>query len=147
MHEKVANQRKDFTHKLTHQLVKNHDFIAAEDLDVKSMLESEFDQLTKDQLKAFHRNITDVSWSELLRQLSYKSEWYGKTFVQVNQFFPSSQLCSCCGYKNSLVKDLKVRKWTCPSCGSTHDRDKNAAINILAEGKNLTTQQQEKDVP
>lgn len=139
LHEKVVNQRKDFTHKLTHDLVKNHDFIAAEDLDVKSMLESEFDQLTKDQLRAFHRNITDVSWSELLRQLSYKSEWYGKTFVQVNQFFPSSQLCSCCGYKNPLVKDLKVRKWICPSCRSTHDRDKNAAINILAEGRNLTT--------
>lgn len=137
LHEKVANQRKDFLHKLSYNLVKNHDFIAAEDLNVKSMLESDFSQMPKQQQKAFHRNITDVSWSELLRQLSYKSNWYGKDFVQVNQFFPSSQLCSCCGYKNPLVKDLSVRKWVCPSCGSAHNRDQNAAINILAEAHRL----------
>lgn len=137
-YEKVANQRKDFTHKLTHQLVKNHDFIAVEDLNVKSMLEStELKGMTKYQLSSIHRNIADVSWSELLRQLEYKSDWYGKKFVQVDQFFPSSQLCSCCSYKNPFVKDLKVRKWTCPNCGTTHDRDQNAAINILKEAHNL----------
>lgn len=138
LHEKVANQRKDFLHKLSYNIVKNHDFIAAEDLNVKSMLESDFSQMPKQQQKAFHRNITDVSWNEFLRQLSYKANWYGKTFVQVNQFFPSSQLCSCCGYKNPLVKDLSVRRWVCPNCQTEHDRDQNAAKNILAEAYRLT---------
>lgn len=137
LHEKVANQRKDFLQKLSYNIVKNHDFIAAEDLNVKSMLESDFSQMPKQQQKALHRNITDVSWSELLRQLDYKANWYGRRFVQVNQFFPSSQLCSCCGYKNPLVKDLSVRKWICPNCQTAHDRDQNAAINILAEAHRL----------
>jgi len=137
LHEKVANQRKDFLQKLSHDVVKNHDFIAAEDLNVKSMLESDFSQMPKWQQKAFHRNVTDVSWSEFLRQLSYKAHWCGKTFIQVNQFFPSSQLCSTCGYKNPLVKDVSVRKWICPNCGSQHDRDNNAAKNILAEAHKL----------
>lgn len=137
LHEKVANQRKDFLHKLSHNIVKNHDFIAAEDLNVKSMLESDFSQMPKKQQKAFHRNITDVSWSEFLRQLNYKATWYGETFVQVNPFFPSSQLCSCCGYKNPLVKDLSIRKWICPNCQTEHDRDHNAAKNILAEAHRI----------
>lgn len=137
LHEKVANQRKDFLQKLSYNIVKNHDFIAAEDLNVKSMLESDFSQMHKQQQKALHRNITDVSWSELLRQLDYKANWYERKFVQVNQFFPSSQLCSCCGYKNPLVKDLSVRKWICPNCQTAHDRDQNAAINILAEAHRL----------
>lgn len=137
LHEKVANQRRDFTHKLTHQLVKNHDFIAAEDLSIKSMLESDFSQVLGQQ-KAFHRNIADVSWGELLRQLDYKSKWYGRTFVQVDRYFPSSQLCSCCHFKNAEVKNLNVRKWVCPQCGSTHDRDHNAAKNILAEAKRIS---------
>lgn len=137
LYEKVANQRKDFLHKLSHSIVKNHDFIAAEDLDVKSMLESDFSQMPKWQQKAFHRNICDVSWSELLRQLDYKAKWYGKKFIQINQFFPSSQLCSNCGYKNPLVKDLSVREWICPNCRCNHDRDHNAAKNILAEAHKL----------
>ena len=139
LHEKVANQRKDFLQKLSHNIVKNHDFIAAEDLDIKSMLESDFSQMTKWQQKAFHRNISDVSWGEFLRQLDYKAKWYGKEFVQVNRFFPSSQLCSTCGYKNVLVKDLSVRKWTCPNCGAVHNRDHNAAKNILAEAHRIAS--------
>lgn len=139
IHEKVANQRKDFLHKLSHSIVKNHDFIAAESLSTKEMLESDVEGMTRQQIRAFHRNIGDVSWSEFLRQLQYKAKWYGKTFVQVDQYFPSSQLCSCCGYKNSEVKDLKIRKWTCPKCNTTHDRDHNAAINILAEAHRLVT--------
>lgn len=137
LHEKVANQRKDFLHKLSHNIVKNHDFIAAESLDVKSMLEDDNLDMTIQQKKLRHRNIADVSWSEFLRQLSYKASWYGKKFIQIDQFFPSSQLCSACGYKNSAVKNLSIRKWTCPNCGSHHDRDHNAAINILVEARRL----------
>lgn len=138
LHEKISNQRKDFLHKTSIQIIKNHDLIAVEDLDVKEMLESVSDTLCNSQLHTFKRNISDVSWSEFLRQLEYKSKWYSRKFVQVAKYFPSSQLCSCCGYKNTTVKNLDIRKWTCPQCGSIHDRDQNAAKNILAEAYRLT---------
>ena len=80
------------------------------------------------------RNIADVSWSEFKRQLQYKAIWYDKQVIQVDSFFASSQLCSKCGHKNPATKKLSVREWVCPVCGEVHDRDVNAALNILNEG-------------
>ena len=123
-HEKVRNQRNDFLHKLTTALVKSHDVICCESLNVKGMVRN----------RNLAKSVSDASWSEFVRQLSYKCEWHGKTLSQVDTFYPSSQLCHVCGYKNTQVKDLSVRNWTCPSCGAQHDRDVNAANNVLQQG-------------
>lgn len=123
-HEKILNQRTDFLQKLSTNLVKNHDLIVVESLKVKSMVQNH--RLAK--------SISDASWSEFMRMLSYKCEWNRKILVQIDTFFPSSQLCSSCGYKNPRVKDLSIREWTCPKCGIHHDRDVNAANNVLNEG-------------
>mgnify|MGYP004712985463 CR=1 FL=1 len=128
-YERISNQRKDFLQKLSTELVKNNDIICIETLKVKNMIEN--------QNHNFTREVSDVSWYEFTRQLEYKANWYGKQLVKVDTFYPSSQLCHVCGYKNTDIKDLTIREWTCPSCSTHHDRDVNAAINVLNEGLKL----------
>ena len=123
IHEKISNSRLDFLHKESLKLVKENQIIAVEDLNVKGMIRNH----------KLARSINDVSWSEFHRLLECKAKEYGSVFIKVPRFYASSQTCHICGYKNILVKDLRIRKWTCPVCGSHHDRDHNAAINILNE--------------
>lgn len=124
VHEKITNIRKDFLHKLSSRIVRENQVIVSEDLKVSNMLKN----------KNLAKSISDVSWSEFLRQLEYKAKWYGRIYHKINTFFASSQLCSNCGFKNEEVKDLSVREWICPNCCSKHQRDVNAAINILSRG-------------
>lgn len=122
IYEHITNQRKDFNHKLSWQLVNEYDLLAFEDLNIKNML--------KNHKLAY--SISDVSWSQLLNFIQYKCLWYGKQFIQVPRFYASSKTCSVCGcYHKEIVNSLAVRDWICPDCGTYHDRDINAATNIL----------------
>lgn len=121
----ISNQRNDFSHKITTNIVKKYDVICIEDLDVKNMKETDSSNRNK--------RVNDVSWSEFRRQLTYKSKWYGKKLSIIDRYYPSSQLCSCCGHQDGK-KSEEIREWTCPHCMSKLDRDINASINILNEG-------------
>jgi putative transposase len=122
-HEKVANQRRDFQHKLSRRLIDDNDMVVVEDLNIRGMVKNH--RLAK--------SITDAAWSEFIRQLEYKAAWVGKTFVKIGRWEPTSKTCSSCGHRNGDIS-LNIREWDCPSCGTHHDRDINAAINIRAAG-------------
>ena len=126
LHEKISNKRRDFLHKLSTTLIKNHDKICMEDLASKNLMRNH--RLAK--------AIGDASWSEFCRMLEYKAEWHGKQIVKISRWFPSSQICSNCKV-NSGKKPLYVREWTCKNCQTHHDRDLNASLNILEEGLRL----------
>ena len=125
-HEKISNSRADYLHKCSISLVRRYDTICIEDLNVKGIVKNH--RLAK--------SVTDASWGTFVNMLTYKAEWNDKKIVKIDRFFPSSQTCSVCGYVNKETKDLSVREWECPVCHAHHDRDVNAAINILRIGLN-----------
>ena len=124
VHEKITNQRNDFLQKQSTMLIRENQTICIEDLKVKNMIRN----------RRLAQHIASASWSKFFDMLTYKSVWYGNDIVKVPTKYPSSQTCSCCGYKNTLVKNLAVRVWECPKCHTVHNRDANASINILKKG-------------
>jgi putative transposase len=126
-HQKIKNQRKDFLHKLSTKLINENQVISLEDLSVKGM----------ESNHCIAKSVADASFSMFVAMLEYKAKWYGRTIVKIDRFYPSTQICSGCGFQNKAIrgmKGLKVREWTCPCCGEVHDRDLNASMNIDREG-------------
>ena len=127
IHENIANQRKDFLHKLSREITNLYDCVCIEDLNVQGM----------SRALNFGKSVHDNGWGMFTTMLQYKLEFEGKYLIKIDKFFPSSQLCNNCGYQNSNTKDLSLREWTCPVCNTHHNRDINAAINIKNEGLRL----------
>lgn len=125
-HERVANMRKNFLDQESTRIVRENQVIVLEDLKVKNMVKN----------RRLSKSMSDASWGTFRRMIEYKGRWYGRTVVSIDKFYPSSKLCSVCGEKNPMLT-LSVREWACPHCGTVHDRDENAAINILNEGLRL----------
>ena len=121
---KIRNARKHMIYKLTNKILKESDIVALETLDVKSMY----------QVHSIAKHLKNIPISEFIRVLKYKSNWLGKKVIEINKYYPSSQVCNRCECKNEEVKDLSVRKWICPRCGFEHDRDINASVNVMFEG-------------
>jgi putative transposase len=126
LHEKLNNKKEDYLHKVSNKLLNDNQVIVIEDLNVKGMMQNHH----------LAKSIQELSLYRFKEMLRYKSEWYGNSLIEIDRFFPSSKLCSVCGYKN-VELTLKDREWICPDCGTKHDRDINAAVNILNEGKML----------
>jgi len=129
LHEQIANQRKDYLHKTSRYIANKYDYVFVEDLDLKEMSKR------KDELK-LGIFVSDLAFGTFLNQLKYKLEWLNKKLVKVDKYFPSSQLCSECGYRNTDLL-LKTKSWICPNCGVKHNRDHNAAVNIKKEGMRM----------
>ena len=124
VHERITNQRNDFLQKQSTMLIRENQTVCIEDLHVKGMIRNH----------KLAQHIASVSWSKFFEMLEYKAAWYGKEIIKIPTMYPSSQTCSCCGYRNPLVKNLAVRTWECPECHAVHDRDTNASMNILKKG-------------
>ena len=124
LYKKIKNARKYTIHHITKEIIENNDIIVCETLKVKNMVKNHH----------LAKSIMDASLSEIIRQLEYKTKWKGKKLYKIDQYYPSSQTCSHCGYKNPSLKDLSIRKYSCPNCNYELDRDVNAAINICFEG-------------
>ena len=126
VHTKIKNYRKHYLNKIANEIVDEHDIIVTEDLKVKDMF--------KGKVKAFNKTLSDASFSKLCSLIEWKSKLKGKFYYKINTYYPSSQICSCCGYRNRSLKDLSIREYDCSCCGSHNDRDINASLNILFEG-------------
>ena len=133
LYEKVANQRRDFLHKKSRYLADRYDVIGIEDISVKAMAKRK-----KGGKFSFGKSVADNGWNMFTNMLEYKLAWQGKKLIKIDKWYPSSQLCHVCGYQNHETKDLSVREWDCPKCGSHHNRDKNAAINIREEARRIS---------
>lgn len=129
VHAKIKNYRKHYLNKIANEIVSDHDIIVTESLLVKSMF--------KEKVKAFNKSITDASFSKLCSLIEWKSKLKGKYYYKIDTYYPSSQICSICGYKNEELKDLSIREYDCPKCRTHNDRDINASLNILFEGLKL----------
>ncbi|MEY8411011.1 RNA-guided endonuclease TnpB family protein [Lachnospiraceae bacterium 62-26] len=112
-HEKITNTRKDYLHKVSHEIISENQVIVSEDLQIKNMVKNHH----------LAKSISDASWYELTRQLEYKAKWNERKYIKIDTFYASSQICSNCGYQNKDMKDLSVREWVCPICGAKHDRE------------------------
>ena len=128
VYRKLKNARKKTVEKIVSNITQNHDIIIAENLQVKKML------VHKNNHKKLRKEITNATFSEIIRILKYKCLWLNKIFIQISPYYPSSQICSRCGNKDTVMKDLRVREYRCSKCGLEIDRDYNASINILNEG-------------
>jgi putative transposase len=123
LHASIADKRTDYQHQLSTRLIRENQTVCMESLNVKGMVKNH----------CLAKAISDVGWGEFTRQLEYKAKWYGRTFIKIDRFYPSSKTCSACGHILETLT-LDVREWVCPVCGVCHDRDHNAASNVLVEG-------------